>query len=102
MSNALAVEALLHLVRVMEAAEAAERAHQEAREAELTVTGAWGREQARAAVDAAHEQLMSWQDEIGRAQADVLWQLGQGGQDWSSWLRKHTSLEGTPRASGAA
>ncbi len=101
----MAVEALLHLVRVMEAAEAAERAHQQAREAELTLGRGWEREQARAAaqaVQAAYEQVMCWQDEIGRARADVLWQLGQGGQDWSSWLSRHTSIQGAPRASGAA
>ncbi|MBB2903154.1 hypothetical protein FHR75_003996 [Kineococcus radiotolerans] len=102
MSNALAVEALLHLVRVMEAAEAAERAHQEAREAELMATTAWRGEKARTAAAAAQEQVMSWQDEIGRARADVLWQLGQHNEDWSSWLRKHTSLDGVPPASGAA
>lgn len=98
MSNALAVEALLHLVRVMEAAEVAERVHQQAREAELTAIGAWSEEQARGAVEGAYDQLMAWQDEIGRAQAEVLWQLRQGGQDWSSWLRQHTSLVGAPRA----
>ncbi|WP_380176161.1 hypothetical protein ACFEMC_10685 [Kineococcus sp. DHX-1] len=102
MSNALAVEALLHLVRVMEAAETAESAHQEAYEAELTATGARHREQARAAAAVAREQVMSWQDEIGRARADVLWQLGQSEADWSSWLAKHTSLRGLPRAFGAA
>ncbi|WP_344479182.1 hypothetical protein [Kineococcus aurantiacus] len=102
MSNALAVEALLHLVRVMEAAETAERAHQQAREVELTATSSWQREQSRTAAAAAYEQVMSWQDEIGRAQAEVLWHLGQGGEDWSSWLSRHTSLPAVPRPSGPA
>lgn len=91
MSNALAVEALLHLVRVMEAAETAVSVHQEACDAELTATGARHREQSRAAAAGAREQVMAWQDEIGRARADVLWQLGHSEADWSSWLAQHTS-----------
>ncbi|GAB3216292.1 hypothetical protein GCM10027586_07970 [Kineococcus gypseus] len=96
MSNAQAVEALLHLVRVMEAAEQAERAYQQ-QTVRRVAPGAGHSGDRSQADEQAWEVLQRWQDEIGRAQGEVMWELGSRDERWSQWLARCTSLHGLPR-----